>query len=383
MDRLQANIGELAQQFAGLFRTHIRAGLSHRSLSLAVVERSHRTATDFLAKALSDGLAIDQMTLDLLSLAVNGTYHASIGTTPLHAMTGAPQPDIRNYFPSAFQLNTLNDNNKTKYLSAITDRLTRLRERVFGHLKQTTETRNRNMSYTDVHAPRPPYTYVYALSRTAPRSGTKLQERRALGRVCRIVSPTHYRVKLEGARAAISLHRQDIYPCLHQHPKNPIKITREDYRRPIIKVSADQWWARMETIQRERTQRPEGPEDTSDFDKLVAAHEEDLENNWSEEDSDAEEDTDVDSGRLDPQHQGTRHSTPENQPATASSDPGCITPSQTSKNSSINPRPQRVIRRPERLIEITQALTLGSEGQINGGGANTPWANDLDNGAHQ
>ena len=254
VDRLRANVSSLAKEFTDHFDIYIRPGLFHRSLSLAVVERSHRTATDFLAKALTDGLKLDQMTLDLLAMAVNGTYHASIGTTPLHAMTGAPQPDIRRLFMTSLPRRGVNADNVTGQLGHILQRTEELRKRVHDHLRHVTDERNTVPSYRGTYHMYPPGSYVYALDKNAPRNGTKLQLRYTLARVVRVVSPNHYRVKLRGAADAISLHRHDLQPC-YETIEDPITITLADRRRPVTRVSHDAWWERMDVIQRERTTR--------------------------------------------------------------------------------------------------------------------------------
>ena len=292
VDRLRANVSDLAAQFANAWNIYIRPGLSHRSLSLAVVERSHRTATDFLAKAMNDGMTLDQLTMDLLSMAVNGTYHASIGTTPLHAMTGAPQPDVRSLFPGTIHTELSPAGSPTALLSDMLTRTSFIRQQVHKHLQHATQVRNYSAGFRNTHMPFPPLAYVYALDRGAERAGTKLRNNYTLARVCRVVTPTHYRVKLLGARSAISLHRQDIKPCWAQQDKDTIIVTRADRRAPVTKVSSDQWWERMATIQRERTQRPEVPEDDMDeLNRANADYNADPQGyNWSDMESDTDSD---------------------------------------------------------------------------------------------
>lgn len=103
VDRLRANIGTTAQRICDRLDIHLQAGLSHNSVSLAVVERSHRTATDMPARALNDGAQLDQVTLNLLAYALNNQVHGGIGITPLQAMTAIPARDGLSLFNEMFR----------------------------------------------------------------------------------------------------------------------------------------------------------------------------------------------------------------------------------------------------------------------------------------
>ena len=227
VDRLRANISQIAQMVADQYHFHLQASTSHHSKGLSLVERSHRTSSDILAKLMKEQ-QIDQELVDLSALAMNNMIDHDTGMTPMDKMMArdASEPLQRMLdYPTP----DIGDTSKSDYVYEHEKRLLRLRRIVTDDLQRKIlrrkEAANMRAVFNRFHENQ----YCWCRQRGTKISTGKFAKFWELGRVVRRITDYQYIVKLRNAKHAKRMNVTGLRRC-YTPVVEQIRISNRDRR---------------------------------------------------------------------------------------------------------------------------------------------------------
>ena len=227
VDRLRANISQIAQMVAEQYNFHLQATTSHHSKGLSLVERSHRTSSDIIAKLIREQ-EIDQELVDLSALAMNNMIDSDTGMTPMDKMMArdASEPLQRMLdYPTP----DIGDATKADFVYQHEKRLLRLRRIVTDELQRKIlrrkESANARATFNRFHENQ----YCWCRQRGTKQNTGKFAKFWELGRVVRRITDYQYIVKLRNAKHAKRMNVTELRRC-YTPVVEQIRVTNRDRR---------------------------------------------------------------------------------------------------------------------------------------------------------